>query len=1066
MFSQFPKFWELPELTQINRLPARSFAYPYQDAETALKRDPAQSCWNLNLDGEWDFDYFETPAEVPAKLLQTADAVATTGRIQVPGNWTLQGWDYPHYTNIPMPFENRPPHVPERNPTGLYRRTFSVPADWKQRRTLLRINGAESMVLVYVDGQFVGMSTDSRLPAEFDLSPWVKPGAEQCLALLVIRYTAFSYVEDQDHWWMAGLHRSVELLCTDNTVWIEDLAVQTAYQAEEKLCLADVVVRVGYQGHPGTRNLVMLRLYDTAGNEVWAADEPMAVNGTNYREDGFAAELSAAFPELSPWSAESPVLYTLVASLLDAESGAEIEHQSHRIGFRSVWLENGELKFNGQPILFMGVNRHDHDPDTGKTVSRERMIQDIMLLKQHNFNAVRTAHYPNDPLWLDLCDEYGLYVMDEANQEAHANYETMAHDPRWRTTFVERAERMVARDRNHACIFAWSLGNETGYGPNHDAAAIAVRQMDPSRLVHNEAALRFGWQQRHNEFLPGGELSNDFNSPMYPGLEGVQAFAENPTDDRPMIPCEYSHAMGNSNGCLKEFWDLVYRYPRLQGGFIWDWVEQGLRKQNEHGVEFWAYGGDYGDMPNDVNFNCNGLVMPDRQPKPAMTECHYLFAPVAFPSKEGHFVAIRNRQFFRDTSWLKFEWELSEDGSIIASGPLPCPVLPPQTEQILQLPAEALRVATADTTAERHLRIIARTACAQPWCANNHVVAWQQFSEKTEVPGTSGLAQKEAPDNLKRAVSEVPGTSDLAVSEVPGTSDLAQKEEPDNLKRAVSEVPGTLDCELRAIWLEAGLAEVATLPEVHFVRGFTDNDGTKGKADHWTRGDKLLAKTNLAGLLNTRPGTREGYLSTPQVQDAIQHRQRMSKDVDGWLRVDNEWVFDAQLPELTRIGVRLKLDASYSQLEWFGLGPVESYCDRKAGAWMGRFASTVEDSFFPYIVPQESGNHEALRWLTLRKQDGSGMMVTALQPFSGSAIPYSSEEMLAAYHPFELPAVRHTHLNIDLRQRGLGTASCGPDTLPEYKIVPGTYQFTYWLKVIGKQEDPAQLRRSLLAALT
>ncbi|MCD8483320.1 MAG: DUF4981 domain-containing protein [Verrucomicrobia bacterium] len=745
-------------------------------------------------------------------------------------------------------------------------------------------------------------------------------------------------------------------------------------------------------------------------------EEPLLINGTNYREDGFSAGFECCFADLSPWTAETPELYTVVVSLLDAETETELEHQAHRIGFRSVWIEDGQLKFNGESIKLKGVNRHDHDPDTGKTISRQRMVEDILLLKQNNFNAVRTAHYPNDPVWLDLCDEYGLYVIDEANQEAHDNYSTLGHDPRWRTTFIERATRMVARDRNHACVFAWSLGNETGYGPNLDAAAIAVRQMDPNRLVHNEPAVRFGWLQRHNEFLPGGEISNDFVNPMYPYQNDLEAFAHNPTDSRPMIPCEYSHAMGNSNGALREFWDLVYSYPHMQGGFIWDWVEQGLRKKAPDGTDFWAYGGDFGDQPNDVNFNCNGLVMPDREAKPALMECKYLFAPVAFHCDPERQVQMQNRQYFVSTGWLSLHWELRLNGVVTQTGNLPKVDLAPQQSCKLSLPTEIFNL-QQDAHDEVHLRIIATCTHAQTWADAGHVVAWQQFTWLSP---------------------------EIKASEPEQSLKLTERN------------------ELSRVWKDQTLHELCPLPEVHVLRGFTDNDGVKGKKEHWERGEKLLAKYNLAGLLNTVPGTRSGYLSTPSKVDAVRHDQCFSVEQANWVRIDNHWHFDPTLPDLARVGVKFQLNSSLSRVSWFGLGPVETYCDRKSSAWSGVFECSVQENFFRYIVPQETGNREDLRWICVRDELGNGLMVTALQRFSGSALPYSSEDLIAAYHPYELPPVRFTHLNIDLRQRGLGTGSCGPDALPHYRIQPGSYAFTYWVRRLYPEDQPETLYRHWL----
>lgn len=1013
-----PRFWEQPELTELNRLPGRAAVYPYADAGTARGLDPDKSPWRICLNGTWSFDYFESPEAVPADLPGSEPKGA--GDIKVPGNWTLQGWDKPHYTNIQMPFENRPPAVPDSNPTGVYRRKIAVPDAWQGRRLRLRLNGFESLALVYLDGRFVGLASDSRLPSEFDLTAFTDGPAEYLLAVVVIRYSAFSYVEDQDHWWMAGLHRSVELLSFADT-WIEDLFANTAFDHETGRGALDLTVRLGFSGPPGRRCKVQVRLLDPDANAVWPQARELAIDGTAFRTDGFSARLQESVDNCLPWSAERPHLYSLEFSLKDATSGELIECTALRIGFRTVVIADGQMLFNGQPILLYGVNRHDHDPDTGKTVSEERMLQDIHLLKQFNFNAVRTSHYPNDSRWLELCDEFGIYVVDEANQEAHANYTTLGHDPRWRRTFVERAERMVLRDRNHACIFAWSLGNETGHGLNHDTAAATVRTLDDSRLLINEPAVRIGWVQGGNSYTPGGESSNHFNCPMYPEIRDIIAFAESPTDGRPFVPVEYSHAMGNSNGCLKEFWDAVRKYPQLQGGFIWDWVEQGLRMRDDAGRDFFAYGGDFGDEPNDANFNCNGMVMPDREPKPAMFECLKLFQPVSFTDwTANNKVRIRNDRFFADTSDLAFRWQLLVNGSVVASGEIESLPIPPLGESVVAIP---LQKDSLPFNAESFIRLSARLTQSTAWAPCGHEMAWEQFEL--------------APAKTARFVP------------------------------AVEQAP--------ADWWQSVADLVIAGPQLHIIRAFTDNDGVKANRAHWESKGKLLAKAHAAGLIELQCADPESpirndngdmyrirHYKTQSFPQAFTLREVFTVCENGWLLVENHIECDAKLPELARIGIRLELAKDLTQSAWYGRGPVESYPDRKAGAWIGRFECTVRAALFPYIVPQESGYREDLRWMAVTDSTGAGLLVSAPTPFSGSVLPFSSWQLLEAAHPHELPKPHATHLNIDQRMRGLGTASCGPDTLPSYRIHPASFNFSYAIRRLHPSDCPAELFLCLL----
>ncbi|MGA0332352.1 MAG: glycoside hydrolase family 2 TIM barrel-domain containing protein [Kiritimatiellia bacterium] len=823
---------------------------------------------------------------------------------------------------------------------------------------------------------------------------------------MVIRYSAFSYIEDQDHWWMAGLHRSVKLIST-GSAWIEDVFAKTGYRPRKKTGWLDLKVRLGFQGDPGRLCRVEAQLLEPNGEPVWKKPLHSRVDGTNYRKDGFEARFEKNIEPCIPWSAEIPALYHLQVVLKDAETGEVLEATCVRVGFRSVEIKNGQFLFNGQAILLKGVNRHDHDPDQGKTVDRKWLIEDAALLKSHNFNAVRTAHYPNDPEWLDICDEVGLYVIDEANQEAHANYNTFGHDPRWQRNFIERATRMVKRDRNHACIYAWSLGNETGYGLNHDLAADAVRALDDSRLFHNEPADRESWKQGQTELTPGGERSSDFRCPMYPMLSMFEAYGKNPTDQRPFIPCEYSHAMGNSNGCLADTWDLIYKYPMLQGGFIWDWVEQGLRKKSEDGTEYWAYGGDFGDHPNDVNFNCNGLVQPDRIPKPAMAECKKVFQPVhpvSFDPAASE-VTLVNRDFFRNADWLEWSCSVCINGKEIYQADLGSLSIAPQKKKKVRLNLPELKV-----------------KAGEEW-----VLHLQGSAEGLEMCRESFVLGKKAPSKVKK-------------------------------KALLPQGPGHL-----------GLKK---FPELQILRGFTDNDGVKGKPEQWTAEWKPLGRWHRAGLdqlsledENIESGeqayTIQRDYSTPHLKKAVTHRQTFTFFAEGWLRMDQLFHIDASLPDLPRIGVCLELEGSLNQIQWMGLGPHESYVDRKASVWPGSFRGALSEQLFPYVVPQESGNREGLRWIAATDSDGKGLLACSDRYFSGSVLPCTAEDLIRSFHPFEIPESSAAYMNLDIAQRGLGTASCGPDTLDVYKVFPGEYAFSWWLKALLPGEDPDQLFRKL-----
>ena len=618
--------------------------------------------------------------------------------IPVPSNWTLQPkcWvqdtgNGPIYTNVQMPFPNQPPLVPDENPTALYRTVFTLPKAWHKHRVVLHFGGVESYLELYLNGTFIGLSKGSRLPAEFDLTEHLRTTENQILAK-VVRFSDGSYLEDQDHWWMAGIYRSVYLYCTEYA-YIEDIATRADWDTDRREGLLDFSSKINFccaigNGRSGPDKDYTLEavLSDASGNLLVHSEMVSA----SYRRSGYELKWSRRLPGVRPWSAEAPALYCLTVALRD-KAGTVCDVRTLRIGFRNIRIENRQLLINGRPVMIKGVNRHEHDDRQGKSVSRAMMLTDIRLLKQFHFNAVRTSHYPNDSAWYELCDEYGIYVMDEANIEAHDNYALICRDPRWRSAFVERTMNMVRRDKNHACIFAWSLGNETGNGENHAAAARAVRNYDPGRILHHEGEVKRTWAQGANEYTGGTNRDNDLADPMYPAVEEVIRYALEGRDPRPMILCEYSHAMGNSNGGLKEYWEAFWQYKGLQGGFIWDWVDQGLRKVDEKGNAYWAYGGDFGETIHDFDFCNNGMVWPDRRPHPAMYEFKKLVQPVRMrPLGEGHYEIV-NRHDFSSLAAYALEWKIESDGGPTHSGCMEVPEVGPGGSCEIALPAECKR---------------------------------------------------------------------------------------------------------------------------------------------------------------------------------------------------------------------------------------------------------------------------------------------------------------------------------------------------------------------------------------
>jgi len=995
------KFWEIPELTHINKRPARSILTPEEE--------------RIYLDGTWEFELFSHPEKGKNQI-----GTALKDRIEVPGNWTMQDkGDYPHYTNIQMPFDNNPPFVPDENPTGLYRTRFSLPEQWKDRRTLLYIGGFESYLEIYINGAFCGMAKDSRLPAEFDIHPFCREG-ENTLEALVVRWSDSTYIEDQDHWFMAGLHRSVFLYNLPYS-HIEDIRVNGDLDLETREGIFTAQVDYNFFHHykgsqrqhgrgPQENYRVRILLQDPTGREVYREEKNAPYS---YRVNQYRVTFEQRISGVRPWSSEAPNLYAGEVSFLNNQ-GAILDRRTLKMGFRNVTIRDRELLINGKPLLIKGVNRHDHDPETGKTVSEERMIQDIKLLKQFNFNAVRTSHYPNDTRWYELCDEHGIYLLDEANIEAHHNYATLSRDPRWANAFRERILNMMKRDKNHPSIIGWSVGNETGNGINHTLAVEAMRNYDNTRFIHHEGEGKEFWSQETNAYTGGNNTTNDLVDPMYAPIEDLIRYSVENRDNRPFILCEYSHAMGNSNGSLSDYWEAFKKYPGLQGGFIWDWVDQGITKTDPKGRKFWAYGGDFGETPHDFDFCINGMIWPDRTPHPAMWEFKKVAQPFGFEAvslKEGRF-RLTNEQDFLDMTGMEVRWKVETRGQVTAEGSLGTPSLAPGESQELLLP---LKDKTVLEAAETYITLSVHKLTETFWCQKGHEIAWEQFP--------------------------VPYSSKPLIQLHP-MGDLREKK-PFNL----GEKGEILTFRENPVFTSG--------PRLNLWRGGTDNDGIRG----WTgQEEKPLSLWTAAGFHSPQVAREEAkwgdtlrverVYRTPTLEEGITHTQVFTQIDNNTLKVDNTFRYDPSLPSLPRVGVRMELPRDFEQLQWFGLGPHETYIDRKAGARMGRYSGLVKDQYVPYILPQANGNKCGVGWFSLENSKWKVTFSTE-DTMEFSTHHYRDEDLMECYHTPDVEdiLIDATVVTIDLKQRGLGTGSCGPDTLEEYQVPPGDYEFTYYVKV-------------------
>ncbi|MER5346212.1 glycoside hydrolase family 2 TIM barrel-domain containing protein [Streptomyces mirabilis] len=962
--------WEAPEVTSWGRLPMNAVD----------RRSGA-----LSLDGSWRFQLLPTPTSAPGLAWSS---------LQVPGSWTTQDTDdLPQYTNFKMPWGEFPPTSPDANPTGVYEREVDVPAEWAGRRIVLQVGAAESVLLVHVDGRPVGVSKDSHLAAEFDLSDVVRPGERALLRLTVVKWSDASHLEDQDQWWHAGITRSVLLYATD------------------PLRLADVTVRTRCDG--GLRVDCQVRNAGGALPEGWYVtgelDGQLLTQDAEYErfkeEDGRVsdflgeARLTTVVAGVRAWTAETPELYDLTVRLHRAD-GSVADTSHHRVGFREVEIRGRDLLLNGERVYIRGVNRHDFHPLTGRTVSYDDMRADLVTLKRFGFNAIRTAHYPNDPTLLDLADELGFYVVDEANIEAHDHAHEIADDPRYLGAFVDRVSRMVLRDKNHPSVIIWSLGNESDYGANHDAAAGWLRRHDPSRPLQYEGAAKLGWADP--------KVASDIACPMYAPLEDCVAHALSGEQTKPLIQCEYSHAMGNSNGTLADHWAAIESTPGLQGGFIWEFWDHGiLQRVNDgrpagrggaglydNGVTApghrWAYGGDFGETIHDGAFVADGVVFPDRTPKPVMYEHREIAAPVRLAYVGGE-LRLTNHQHFRGLEWLAAEWELSlaEGGTLTVAAELP-------DVRAGESVAVPMPFTLPEDGGEAWLTLRVTTADEEVWAPRGTEVCVPQVRLRAATP-----------------VGSV------------ATEDSSVEVDEDGL-------------------LVHPLLTAA--PVLSLWRTPTDNDELGGMAVRWRAwGLDALERKLVDVRRESASVTVVAEYATPA--GAVRHEQVFTR-VEGGVRIEETAQLPAALDDVPRVGSVFETVAGLDVLEWYGQGPWESYPDRSTGAPVGHHSLPVDELFTPYLRPQESGGRHGVRRFTLSAPDATGLAVALDEPRQVTVTRYRAADLAAATHHDELVPRPGCVVHLDAAHRGVGTASCGPDTSADHLVPAGTHRWSWTLRVL------------------
>ncbi|MFD0861409.1 glycoside hydrolase family 2 TIM barrel-domain containing protein [Sungkyunkwania multivorans] len=1028
---------EDPQVSSINRLPSRATSISYESEKAALLADRKSSKRYQSLNGEWKFSWAPIPEKAPKEFYSTDYDDSNWKTIPVPSNWELHGYGTAIYTNIRYPFTPvNPPYVPDDdNPTGSYRTTFEVPEDWKDMQITLQFGSVSSAFYVWVNGKKVGYAQDSMLPSEFDITPFIRPG-ENTVAVQVYRWSDGVYLEDQDHWRLSGIQRDVFITASPK-VQLYDFFVKTDLDEvyrDAQLKIRPKIKIYEHQNFDGWK--LEAQLFDETGNAVLKDKLSKDLNNIIYEYYNQRGKPKFGFFEANianpkKWSAEKPNLYTLVLYLKD-DKGKILEYRSTRVGFREVEIKDGELFVNGVSTLLYGVNRHDHDPVKGKVISEDLMIKDIVTMKQFNINAVRTSHYPNDPRWYELCDQYGIYLMDEANLETHQLGGYLSNQSAWGSSFLERATRMVERDKNHPSIIFWSLGNESGSGPNHQAMAGWIKNYDDTRFVHYEGAQTLNHDGK--EFLKDPDYV-DMMSRMYMPIEPMVKMANLESDNRAVIWCEYAHSMGNSTGNLFKFWDAIRSNKRMIGGYIWDWVDQGLLQKTDDGTPYYAYGGDMGDTKiNDKNFCLNGIVNPDRTPQPALWECKKIFQPIevkAADLEEATF-EIENRHNFTNLNEFEMAWELQEDGKTIQQGNLIDLNIEPKSTKKTTLPIKKPRL---EPGAEYFLRIGFRYKNNSMWAPRGHEVASQQFKLPYNL---------EAPAYNNRSKAKL--KSDDLVSEIRFSTN--------NFSVVFDKRTGELTSY---IYKKTPLITGGLTPQ--FWRPSTDNDRGGGrtlkKLAIWRdAGKKKALKSFDVKKINEQ---QYHVMSSYIIADgsALLDLNYIIFS-DGMIKVQNTFsvVDDANLPILPKFGMQVQLAKDLDVFQWLGHGPHENYEDRKKGADIGLFTASVSSDYQSYIRPQESSNKTQVRWFTLTNDQGKGLYVAGVDDhLSVSAWPYTTEDIEGALHTYDLEKRNFITLNIDHKQMGVGgDDSWSMNALPheEFRVPAKDYSYSYMIRPIDR----------------
>ena len=1022
VLAQELKEWQNPDIVEVNRIPPHATLFPYENLDLALKSDRKQSQYFVNLNGKWKFNWSESPAARPVDFYKNDYDVKNWDEIDVPSNWELKSYGIPIYTNIAYEWTTtpNPPEVPvDYNPVGSYKREFTLAQNWDNRNVIIHFGAVKSAFYLWVNGQKVGYSQGSKTPAEFDITEFVNAG-KNLLAVEVYRWSDGSWLECQDFWRISGIERDVYLYSTPKLHMIDYFAIPGL---ENYYTDGTININLNLKNdEPKTKKAkIIASLWD--GDEViWTQQKVAKIKKASYHEMMFEGKV----PSPEKWSAEKPNLYKLSLELKD-DSDNVLEVYSSDFGFRTSEIKHGQLLINGKPILIKGVNRHEHDEFEGHVISEESMIKDIALMKQNNINTVRTSHYPNDPRWYQLCDIYGLYVIDEANIESHGmGYDpekTLGNNPVFKKSHLDRTLRMLARDKNHPSVIIWSLGNEAGEGVNFNATYNLIKGTDKSRPVHYERA----------------ELgrNTDIFCPMYYPIPKMLEYAQG-LHKMPLIQCEYAHAMGNSVGNLKDFWDLIRKYDQLQGGSIWDWVDQGLAKYDEKGNKYWAYGGDFGPegTPSDGSFCLNGLVSPDRTPHPSLMEVKKVYQDIHFKPVNFSFdeIEVKNEYFFIDLSDFAIYWELEANGEVMQDGMLVQPDIGPGESRIYTLGIIPFKPITGT---EYFLNFTAFKLNGNEIMPEGHIYAFDQFQIPTPV-----LTMEKSSDDGKKIVVE---------------DDQFLRIETDKHSFSFNRETGFLSSVKQGDieYLNEGLA-------INFWRAPIENDFGNGMPDRQKIWRTAGQNAELRGI-NHEQNSQGYYIVDVDywLPDVLSHYYvKYEINGEGEIKVSAYLEpGDKEFIDLPRFGMTMSLNREYTHLEWFGRGPHENYSDRKTSALVGHYQGSVEDQYVEYILPQENGYKTDTRWFSLQNEKGAGLLVSGEPLISFSAHHFTNEDITRetreGYHTTDVKKRPEVYLNIDLAQMGVGgDNSWGAKPHAEYCIPFRAMAYSFIIKPIEPGENP------------